>query len=95
MIYANILLTVRDENDIDEIRGLLSEQGRLSRAEPGCLRFEVYHSQADPRVFLLCERWESTQALDIHRTARAYQEIYKPKVLPRVDRVPHPSSIVE
>jgi quinol monooxygenase YgiN len=95
MIYANIFLTVKDEKDVDEIARLLAEQGRLSRAEPGCLRFEVYHSQADPRVFLLCERWESPQALDDHRNARAYQEIYKPKVLPRVERVPHPSTLVE
>jgi quinol monooxygenase YgiN len=95
MIYANIFLTVRDEQKVEEIRGLLAEQGRLSRAEPGCLRFEVYHSQNDPKVFLLCERWESAEALDVHRTARAYKEIYQPKVLPFVDRVPHPSTLVE
>ncbi len=95
MIYANIFLTVKDEKDVDEIRDLLAEQGRLSRAEPGCVRFEVYHSQADRRVFLLCERWESQEALDIHRTAKAYKEIYQPKVLPRVDRVPHLSFLVE
>ena len=35
MIYANIWLTVKDAKDIPEIRELLREQGRLSRAEPG------------------------------------------------------------
>jgi quinol monooxygenase YgiN len=94
MIYANILLTVKDEKDIPEIAGLLKEQARLSREEPGCARFEVYHSQADPKFFLLTERWETAEALDVHRTARAYQEIYKPQVLPRVDRVPHPSDLI-
>jgi quinol monooxygenase YgiN len=94
MIYANILLTVKDDQDIPEIASLLAEQARLSRQEPGCARFEVYHSQNDPKFFLLVERWETTEALDVHRTARAYQEIYKPKVLPRVDRVPHPSDLV-
>ncbi len=91
----NILLTVNEENEIDEIAGLLAEQGRLSRQEPGCERFEVYHSQSDPKVFLLTERWESEEALDVHRQARAYQEIYKPQVLPRVTRVPHVSTLVE
>jgi quinol monooxygenase YgiN len=95
MIYANILLTVQAEADVAEIREHLREQGRLSRAEPGCLRFEVYQSKNDPKVFLLCERWESSAALDVHRTAKAYTQIYQPKVLPRVTRVPHPSDLIE
>jgi quinol monooxygenase YgiN len=95
MIYTNIILTVTDAADVDEIQELLREQGRLSRAEPGCLRFEVYHSQADPQTFILVERWESQQALDVHRTARAYTEIYVPQVLPKATRVPHVSQLVE
>ncbi|MBI5758369.1 MAG: antibiotic biosynthesis monooxygenase [Planctomycetales bacterium] len=95
MIYGNIILTVKDEGDIAEIRSLLGEQRRQSLLEPGCERFEVYQSQADARVFILVERWASQQALDDHRLAKAYNEIYKPKVLPRVDRVPHLSTLVE
>ena len=95
MIYGNIILTVKDEGDIAEIRSLLSEQRRQSLLEPGCERFEVYQSQADAKVFILVERWASQQALDDHRLAKAYNEIYKPKVLPRVDRVPHLSTLVE
>jgi quinol monooxygenase YgiN len=95
MIYANILLTANDEKDVPALRDLLREQGRLSRTEPGCLRFEVYHSQSDPKVFLLVERWETAEALDVHRTAKAYTEIYKPQVIPKVTRSPHPSQLVE
>lgn len=95
MIYANILLTVNDPADIGKVQSLLSEQGRLSRGEPGCERFEVYHSESDPSTFLLIERWSDQAALDRHREARAYQTIYKPQVLPLVDRVPHVSSLVE
>ena len=94
MICINIILTGREGKDPQEIRSLLAEQGRLSRAEPGCLRFEVYHSKNDPRVFILNERWESAEALDVHRTAKAYTEIYQPQVLPNVQRVPHPSALV-
>ena len=47
MIYLNVILSVRDENDVDEIRNLLAEQRRLSLQEPGCARFELYHSQSD------------------------------------------------
>ncbi len=95
MIYANIWLTVKDAADVPEIRELLKEQGRLSREEPGCERFEVYHSKNDAKVFLLVERWTDQAALDAHRLATAYTTIYVPKVLPRVDRVPHPSDLVE
>ena len=95
MIYANILLTVKDPANIVQVEELLTEQGRLSRQEPGCERFEVYHSESDPSTFLLIERWSDQDALDRHREAHAYQTIYKPQVLPLVDRVPHVSSLVE
>jgi quinol monooxygenase YgiN len=95
VIYANIWLTVKDPADIDEIRELLREQARLSRQEPGCERFEVYQSNNDPKVFLLVERWATPEALDAHRKATAYTTIYQPKVLPKVERVPHPSTLVE
>ena len=94
MIYINVVLTVKDAADIADIQSLLSEQGRLSRLEPGCHRFEVYHSQTDPRVFLLNEHWADQAAIDAHRKATAYTTIYQPKVLPRVERVPHPSDLV-
>jgi quinol monooxygenase YgiN len=95
MIYVNVLLTVKDEADVAEIKDLLTQQCKLSRQEPGCLRFEVYHSQSNPKVFILVERWENQAALDVHRTAQAYTTIYQPKVLPKVDRTPHISNLVE
>lgn len=95
MIYINVVLTVKDPKDVAEIQGLLTEQSRLSRQEPGCLRFEVYHSQTDSKVFLLNEHWADQSAIDAHRKAKAYTTIYQPLVLPRVDRVPHPSTLIE
>ena len=95
MIFINVVLTVKDPKDVAEIQSLLSEQGRLSRHEPGCVRFEVYHSQTDDRVFLLNEHWSDQAAIDAHRKATAYTTIYQPKVLPRVDRVPHPSTLID
>jgi quinol monooxygenase YgiN len=95
MLCLHVWLKVKEPADIDQIRGLLAEQGRLSRSEPGCLRFEVYQSQSDPARFLLAERLESQAALDAHRKALAYTTIYQPQVLPRVDREPHPSTLVE
>ena len=95
MVYNNVVVTVKDERDIDEVKSLLLEQTRLSRLEPGCERFELYHSQNDAKVFILVERWSSAEALDQHRLAKAYVEIYKPKVLPKVDRTPYPCALLE
>jgi quinol monooxygenase YgiN len=94
MIHLNVWLTLKNTKDVDKVRGLLAEAAALSRPEPGCLRFEVYQSQNDPAKFLLCERWESKEALDKHRTAKAYTTIYQPQVMPLVDREGHPSSLV-
>ena len=89
MFHINVILTVTDENDVAEIGSLLAQAASLSREEPGSERVEVYHSQSDSRVFLLCEWWESEAAWQAHRNEKAVQEIYAPKVLPRVTRTPH------
>ena len=39
MFHINVLLTVRDENDVTEIEQLLAQAANLSREEPGCERF--------------------------------------------------------
>ncbi len=95
MFCINVLLKVNEAADAGEIRDLLAEAARLSRAEPGCLRFEVYQAQDEPESFLLCERWESRGAWEAHREEKAFQEIYQPKVLPKVQRTPYISTLVE
>ena len=95
MITMNILLTVKVEADVQRVRTLLTEAMRKSRQEPGCERFDVYHSQADPCRFTLVEHWASKEALDAHRQAEAYTTIYKPQVMPLVDREGHPVTLLE
>lgn len=94
MIYNNVILTVTQASDVDLVKTLLSEQARLSAEEPGCVRFEVYHSQTDRQQFLLVEQWQSQQDLDQHKQAKAFTELYIPKVIPLVTRVPHPADLV-
>jgi quinol monooxygenase YgiN len=95
MFYLNVWLTVKDPENVDTVAGLLSRQVPLTRVEPGCVRFEVYHSQADPRRYLLVECWQKKEDWETHRTAKAFTEIYAPQVLPLVDREPHVSTLVE
>lgn len=95
MFQINVWLTVQDAANTDKVRDLLAEACRLSRTEPGCERFDVFHSRNDPRKFLLCECWQSEQAWQDHRKEKAFLEIYEPQVLPLVDREPHISDVVE
>ena len=95
MICLNVLLTARDAADVPVLRDLLSRAMRLSRAEPGCLRFDVYHSSAEPRRFTLVEHWADQTAIDAHRLAEAYTTIYKPQVMPLVEREGHPGTLLE
>ncbi|HEV2972716.1 MAG TPA: putative quinol monooxygenase [Pirellulales bacterium] len=94
MLFLNVWLAVKNKDDVDQVRRLLTEAAGLSRQEPGCLRFEVYQSQNDAAKFLLHERWESQEALDRHRTAQAYTTIYQPRVMPLIHREGHPSDLV-
>ncbi|TYD00082.1 antibiotic biosynthesis monooxygenase [Arthrobacter echini] len=41
--------------------------------EPGCLRYEITEAQEDRIV--LQERWESTEALDLHMRGPALQDL--------------------
>ncbi len=95
MICLNVLLTAKDAADVPKIREHLAEAMRKSRTEPGCLRFDVYHSTAEPRRFTLVEHWATQESLDQHRLAAAYNEIYKPHVMPLVDREGHPSTLLD
>jgi quinol monooxygenase YgiN len=95
MICLNVLLTAKEPADVPKVRALLEQAMRLSRAEPGCLRFDVYHSTAEPKRFTLVEHWASQEAIDAHRLAEAYTTIYKPQVMPLVDREGHPAELLD
>ncbi len=94
MIYLNVVLTVKDAADIAFVRSKMTELGRLARTDAGCVRFEVYQSQSEPRAFFLNEWWVDAAALDAHRKTKAFVETYLATVVPKLDRVPHPSELL-
>jgi quinol monooxygenase YgiN len=94
MIYNNVNLSVTDTINIDKVSALLADLAKSSLTEPGCVRFDIFHSQSDPQFFLLIEEWETDAHLVAHKEASAFAEVYVPSVLPLVSRVPHPSTRV-
>lgn len=91
MIYNNVLLRARNTANIPQLKELLTAQASTSLKEQGCVRFEVYHSESEPEVFLLVEWWQTQRDLDAHRSSTNFVEVYRPQVLPLVERFPHPS----
>ncbi len=94
MVYNNVLLNVKDVENIQLVADLLKEQARRSSEEPGCIRFEVYHSKSDAQQFILVEQWASEEDLERHKKAKAFIELYLPKVIPLVERHPHMSELI-
>jgi quinol monooxygenase YgiN len=50
----------------DEVRRLLVALVAPSRAEAGCLNYDLHQSTTDPTEFMFYENWVSRAALDAH-----------------------------
>lgn len=53
----------------DEARQALLAAVAPTRAEPGCLAYDLHQSTTDPTEFLFYENWESEDALKAHATS--------------------------
>lgn len=53
--------------DADLIARLMRDHERLSRAEPGCLVFEIYRSMSDPMRFAVREIFADRAAFAAHQ----------------------------
>jgi quinol monooxygenase YgiN len=52
----------------EDVRRLLLALVAPSRAEAGCLNYDLHQSAADPTEFMFYENWTSRAALDAHTT---------------------------
>lgn len=50
----------------EEAAGVLRSLRDASRAEAGCIAFDVARSTDDPNTFVLYEEWRDQAALDFH-----------------------------
>lgn len=94
MVYNNVILNLKNIDDAETVADMLATLADMSRKEPGCDRFEVYHSQSKPEIFILVERWLAQEHLDEHKKADSFAIFYMNNVIPLVDRVPHPSTLI-
>jgi len=63
VVFAQIQAKAGFEGVVREVLTALVEP---TRAEPGCLRYDLHQSTEDPRVFLFHEVWETEADLERH-----------------------------
>jgi quinol monooxygenase YgiN len=66
---------------VDEVREILKSLIGPTRAESGCITYELLQNNADPAEFTFVEEWESDAALDAH-LATAHIQTGLEKVTP-------------
>jgi quinol monooxygenase YgiN len=50
----------------DALRAALSECVPPSRAEPGCISYDMHVATDDPHVFAFYETWDGNEGMDAH-----------------------------
>ena len=53
--------------EIEKALGFFDEMLACSRAEEGCISYELYRSLEDPNTMTVIETWETMEALTAHR----------------------------
>ncbi|TFW21364.1 putative quinol monooxygenase [Duganella callida] len=69
-----------------ELAGRLQSLVERSRAEAGCINYDMHQSDDDPTVFVMYENWTSRAALDLHFEMPYMQELVA--ALPGLLRAP-------
>ena len=67
-----------------KMKELLSAMVVPSKAEDGCLFYEIFQYENEPKRFMAVETWENEKALDGHKTS-AHYKIYKTSYEPFCD----------
>ena|SRR5687767_6777034 len=60
---------------IEETKQALSELIKPTRAEEGCITYELMQNDADPTDFAFVEEWSGNDALDAHLQTEHIQRV--------------------
>lgn len=62
------------ESCIDEAREIAKELIELTRAENGCVHYDLVQSTKDENVLVILEAWENQQVLDTHSASAHFAQ---------------------
>jgi len=85
MTITKSVTFIAKEGSEAKMKELLSAMVVPSKAEEGCLFYEIFQYENDRRRFMAVETWESAKALDGHKTSVHYG-IYKASYEPYCDK---------
>ena len=67
MTELNVVATIPVKPEaVDQVRAALQTLVAETRAEEGCISYDLYESVAAPGTFVTLERWPDGAALDAH-----------------------------
>ncbi len=70
MSKLTIVASIQAHPDkIDLVRGQLEKLVAVTRAEAGCLQYDLHQNHEDPAHFLFYENWESRELWQDHMNA--------------------------
>jgi len=70
---------------VEMMKKLLSAMVAPSKAEDGCLFYEIFQYENNPQKFMAYESWRDEEALDGHRTS-AHYAVYKSSYEPYCEK---------
>ncbi len=74
-----------DAESIAKMKELLTAMVAPSKAEKGCLFYEIFQYENNPRKFMAVESWENEEALEGHK-ASAHYAVYKSSYEPYCEK---------
>ena len=69
----------------EKMKALLSAMVKPSKAEKGCIFYEIFQYEHNPRKFMAVETWENEAALEGHK-ASAHYAVYKSSYEPYCEK---------
>ena len=84
MTITKSVTFIAKEGSEAKMKELLSAMVVPSKAEKGCLFYEIFQYENEPRRFMAVETWENEESLDGHK-ASAHYAVYKSSYEPYCD----------
>lgn len=70
-ITKKVVFIAKNES-VQELKDLLITMIKASRAEPGCLLYNIYQLTEKPTEFTVVETWENQECLNAHGQSDHY-----------------------
>lgn len=74
-IYLTVVVKAKPEHQ-QEIKDLLYSLQVLSKKEEACIEYDVHQNIDDENTFILNEKWESLDGLDLHNEQSYSKEFF-------------------